>query len=112
MDEECSVRLIDHGTVETVTRSMLTRIKDHQLLDVPSFCFPIRVHGVEPAGTHSEQWTIESVMCLKKLVKGKKVVMKKVDEDSAELWLEETSRDNPVGPERKEDNGAELRLIL
>ena len=101
LDEECSVRLMDHGRVETVTRSMLSHIKDHQLLDVPSFCFPIRVHGVEPAGTHSDQWTIESVMCLKKLVKGKKVVMKKMEEDSAELWVEETSRDNPVGPERR-----------
>ena len=47
LDEECSVRLMDHGTVEIVTRSMLTRIKDHQLLDVSSFCFPIRNSPLE-----------------------------------------------------------------
>ena len=101
IEPECTVRLLDHGTVVTVDKELLRVIHDIELNGPPPFSFPVCVAGVEPAATNSSQWTKESVLCLQSVTRGKRVLMDRGRGEEVTLWVEDNTRDNPVGLERQ-----------
>ena len=101
-EDKLEVWLVDHGKLVVLDKSDVGLLLVEELSSAAPFSFSVALAEVEAAGTSDPlEWSGESTLTLKEIIKGKEVAMETLQTDGAAvIWVGETICKDPFGVEQ------------